>query len=495
MINSGLTVSVPVDTSMTTATLIATAFREALGNNPSVTTFFHIGGTGADVQLIPITAAANDGTMNFTINTGTATGITNSATSTNSVAGVAPTGTPPKGVYVGGAGGALNFIGMEEEGFIQFLVNDTEDLNSNINFIGCTLQSAISLEASCQICTTNCSIIDRTFRDVGGGSQYVSFGDMIPGASYLAGAFRTLSARKTNNFSGANTSGSSSMAFEVNTASARINAQYPATFYQNENFINVERGVVEAMSSNDPEPPMVRVGRCTSTGEPLYYYDIQRDYTTGFLNFSGNQSGFRSYVFDDTIYAPIISINGGTAITTSNCTGTGNLVKATAPTLSSPIFTTPALGTPASGIATNLTGTAAGLTAGNATLAATATTALALTGLTATVGEVNQLNDVSAYQESVTVAGAVSITKVYSGLAIVAGGAVTLAAPDATMLGQQKTIERTIVAGTPITLALTNVVGGTAATTATFTNQGEALILIAAASKWIIVKEFGVVLT
>jgi hypothetical protein len=53
------------------------------------------------------------------------------------------------------------------------------------------------------------------------------------------------------------------------------------------------------------------------------------------------------------------SINGLAA--TAN-TGTGAVVRATSPAL-----VTPALGTPASGVATNLTGTAAGLTAGNVT--------------------------------------------------------------------------------------------------------------------------------
>ena len=52
--------------------------------------------------------------------------------------------------------------------------------------------------------------------------------------------------------------------------------------------------------------------------------------------------------------------NGGTGVTTS--TGSGSVVLSTSPTL-----VTPALGTPASGVATNLTGTASGLTAGLAT--------------------------------------------------------------------------------------------------------------------------------
>jgi hypothetical protein len=52
----------------------------------------------------------------------------------------------------------------------------------------------------------------------------------------------------------------------------------------------------------------------------------------------------------------------GTAISAATTTGSGNVVLATSPTL-----VTPALGTPASGVATNLTGTAAGLTSGIAT--------------------------------------------------------------------------------------------------------------------------------
>lgn len=54
-------------------------------------------------------------------------------------------------------------------------------------------------------------------------------------------------------------------------------------------------------------------------------------------------------------------------------------------TLTSPTLTTPALGTPASGVATNLTGTAAGLTAGSATTATTATTANGINSATTTV--------------------------------------------------------------------------------------------------------------
>lgn len=62
-----------------------------------------------------------------------------------------------------------------------------------------------------------------------------------------------------------------------------------------------------------------------------------------------------------------VAVNhGGTGTTTS--TGSGNVVLSTSPTLVSPI-----LGTPTSGVATNLTGTASGLTAGLCTAPATGT--------------------------------------------------------------------------------------------------------------------------
>lgn len=72
------------------------------------------------------------------------------------------------------------------------------------------------------------------------------------------------------------------------------------------------------------------------------------------------------------------SANLITAVTDE--TGTGSLVFATSPTL-----VTPALGTPASGVATNLTGTAAGLTAG------TVTTNANLTGVITSAGNATSI--------------------------------------------------------------------------------------------------------
>ena len=71
--------------------------------------------------------------------------------------------------------------------------------------------------------------------------------------------------------------------------------------------------------------------------------------------------------------------NGGTGVTTS--TGTGSTVLSTSPTL-----VTPALGTPSALIGTNITGTAAGLTAGNVTTNANLTGAVTSTGNATSLG-------------------------------------------------------------------------------------------------------------
>lgn len=98
--------------------------------------------------------------------------------------------------------------------------------------------------------------------------------------------------------------------------------------------------------------------------------------------------------------------------------------------------------------------------------------------------------------EALTVAGALELGKTYHSVANAAGApyAVTLAAPTASNRGQIKEIEMT-VATSAVTLALTNVEGGSAATTATFDAIGEKLILIAGASKWCVLKEQGVTLS
>lgn len=120
------------------------------------------------------------------------------------------------------------------------------------------------------------------------------------------------------------------------------------------------------------------------------------------------------------------------------------------------------------------------------------------TVVTAALGDVNVtelgLLDLSAQTETILVAGAVSVTKRITKLSAASGAyAVTLAAPDASMLGQIKIIEMS-VAGAAITMALTNVQGQSAGTEASFDATNEVLVLIAGVSKWTVLKEVGVTL-
>lgn len=69
---------------------VAAAIRAALEADPVVSTHFDVSGDDAAVVLTAKVAAANDDTLNIAIATGTATGITEAATSANTTAGVAP---------------------------------------------------------------------------------------------------------------------------------------------------------------------------------------------------------------------------------------------------------------------------------------------------------------------------------------------------------------------------------------------------------------------
>lgn len=122
---------------------------------------------------------------------------------------------------------------------------------------------------------------------------------------------------------------------------------------------------------------------------------------------------------------------------------------------------------------------------------------IASTAVTATAAELNTLNT-TLQTETVTATGAISVDKTNTNLdTVVPAGATayTLAACPAYMVGHIKTIRFSADNG-DATVALTEVQGGTAATTATFTDVGNELILIGSAGgKWTVIKEFGVTLS
>lgn len=97
--------------------------------------------------------------------------------------------------------------------------------------------------------------------------------------------------------------------------------------------------------------------------------------------------------------------------------------------------------------------------------------------------------------QTITAAGAISLDSNHVKVTGPAEGtyAVTLAAPSRG--GQVMVIEMTATTSTnAVTLALTNVIGGTAATTATFNAAAETLVLVSNSAKWVVLKEHGVTL-
>jgi len=86
-------------------------------------------------------------------------------------------------------------------------------------------------------------------------------------------------------------------------------------------------------------------------------------------------------------------------------TGTGSLVFATSPTL-----VTPALGTPSALVGTNITGTAAGLTAGNVTTNANLTGAITSTGNATSLGSFSSANLLGALTDETGTGSAVFAT-------------------------------------------------------------------------------------
>lgn len=118
------------------------------------------------------------------------------------------------------------------------------------------------------------------------------------------------------------------------------------------------------------------------------------------------------------------------------------------------------------------------------------------TAITATATEINNVADASARVQSLTGAAAVTVDGSIGVASIDSGGAyaITLAAPSAAMRGRILVIEYGQGATDAVTLALTNVQGGSAATTATFNADNETLILVGGESKWNVLAEIGVTL-
>jgi len=108
---SPLAISVPVTLADNTAALVAAAVRTTLNATAAITAHYTVGGSSATYSLTTSATnhAANDATLNLAHINGTCAGITTSATSTNTTAGV---GTSRAYKFNGTAWNATDFEGI-----------------------------------------------------------------------------------------------------------------------------------------------------------------------------------------------------------------------------------------------------------------------------------------------------------------------------------------------------------------------------------------------
>ena len=122
------------------------------------------------------------------------------------------------------------------------------------------------------------------------------------------------------------------------------------------------------------------------------------------------------------------------------------------------------------------------------------TVSIAGVPVTSSAGEINRRTDSSKMSALITAAGAINPLVSETSLKLSGAGAVTLVAP--TLPNFDLTI--TMIADNgDVTLSLANCVGGSAATTCTFNDVNDILVLKSnlARGKWMVMKEIGVTLT
>ncbi len=118
------------------------------------------------------------------------------------------------------------------------------------------------------------------------------------------------------------------------------------------------------------------------------------------------------------------------------------------------------------------------------------------TAIAATAAELNNAADKSAQIQTIAGAGAITVDGSVRNVKLTgAAYAFTLAAPSAAMLGELLHISMTGGGTDAKTLALTNVQGGSAATTASFNADDETLVLVGGPNKWTVLNETGVTLS
>jgi hypothetical protein len=134
--------------------------------------------------------------------------------------------------------------------------------------------------------------------------------------------------------------------------------------------------------------------------------------TAGNVTTNANLTGHVTSVGNAAVLGAFTTAQLNTAVSDDNVVTLTGSETLTNKTLTSPTLTTPALGTPASGVATNLTGTASGLTSGNVTTNANLTGHVTSVGNAAVLGSFTtaQLNTAISDNSVATLAGSETLT-------------------------------------------------------------------------------------
>jgi hypothetical protein len=293
------TITVPVTTALTTATLIAAAFRTALAADEEVNRLFKVGGSGADITLTYLVPDANDGTANFTIEDDTSTGIADDVTSSITTSGVSRDGMAEAVCYYGGSHGIVTFQSCQDEAFKYFIINDASDINALTDIQGSLVQSEILLNQSCIINSFGNTYLSRTYKEgTGNSSRISSVSDYVrPTDAY------------GNTFSPAQLCGPLDGVIMVLESPMQVDADLVMRrpTQVRANAVDVGDPTTPMLSvgnytdGTDEDKVLIRLGRTDVYEEFLYYYDILRDYGNGRLKFNGNQTGFKGYDFDSDL--------------------------------------------------------------------------------------------------------------------------------------------------------------------------------------------------
>jgi hypothetical protein len=298
MIGSPVTVLVPVTTAHNTGPLIAQQFRKALAKDPYVASFFHVIGddSSADIYLAAIDAAAPDGTLNFTIATGTATGVTPSTTSSTDTAGNGSVSLSEAVIDITGPYGLIGMYNTTDEGFTNTIKHRYANAyDGNLSLISCAVQGRVVMTSYGRLTAVGCVFFPKVIRDGtgGSGSQVVLFGCTVGSHAFISGAWRETEQR-AHNISDANGATSSHVvelnaidrfSFPHNTVqeSARYVQTQAAWFWQ------PTEPWFEILARNTDQI-LLRLGRADVSGFGDFYYDFYRETATGYLKILANQA-------------------------------------------------------------------------------------------------------------------------------------------------------------------------------------------------------------